>query len=232
MKKYSHTILIGLLCITLLLFSERGMKVVKRVIGTNKDINNPEVIVIDPGHGGRDPGKVGINQALEKDVNLAIGMKLKMFLEQNGYHVIMTRTEDVGLYEESDSNKKSADLRKRVEIIESNFPIIAVSIHQNSFSESKYRGAQVFYHEKSSNGKTLAEILQNQIKETLKDGNKREAKANSNYYMLRKVSCPLTIVECGFLSNEEEARLLTNELYQEKMAWSIHLGIIQYLNNR
>lgn len=232
MKKYSHIILLGILCITLLIFSEKGMEVVRRVIGYNKLMNDSKVIALDPGHGGRDPGKVGVNQILEKDINLAIGLKVKTFLEQKGYRVIITRTEDVGLYEETDSNKKTADLRKRVEIIESNAPILAVSIHQNSFQQAKYRGAQVFYHEKSSNGKKLAQTLQKQLKETLKDGNKREAKSNGEYYMLRKVSCPLTIVECGFLSNEEEARLLADERYQEKIAWAIHMGIVQYINQR
>lgn len=230
MKRYSYIICLGIFCVVLLLFSERGREVVKKVTGQNKERDYSKVIVIDPGHGGRDPGKVGVNQVLEKDINLAIGLKVKVFLEQKGYDVVLTREEDVGLYQESDKNKKAADLRKRVEIIEESQSLLAVSIHQNSFHEGRYKGAQVFYHQKSSKGKLLAQILQKQIKDTVKDDNQREAKANGDYYMLRKVSCPLIIVECGFLSNEEEAKKLADELYQEKMAWAIYLGIVQYIN--
>lgn len=187
-------------------------------------------IIVDAGHGGFDPGKVGTNNALEKDINLAIAKKLQVLLEQNDINVIMTREDDNGLYQESDSNKKNADLRKRVEIINSSDAVIAVSIHQNSFPEESQKGAQVFYHQKSPEGKMLAEILQEQVKETIADGNHRVAKSNESYYMLKKTECPLVIVECGFLSNWKEADLLINEAYQDKMAWAIHLGIMNYLN--
>lgn len=187
-------------------------------------------IVIDPGHGGRDPGKVGVNGALEKDVNLAIALKLKDLLEQNDINVIMTRTEDIGLYSETDSNKKRVDLNKRVEIINNSDAAFAISIHQNSFSQENVKGAQVFYHIQSEEGRVLAGILQEQIKETINDGNHRKAKSNTNYYMLKHTLCPLVIVECGYLSNWTEAKLLVDEDYQEKMAWAIHLGILKYLN--
>ncbi|WP_167957714.1 N-acetylmuramoyl-L-alanine amidase [Anaerosporobacter faecicola] len=187
-------------------------------------------VILDAGHGGFDPGKIGVNNALEKDINLIITKKLKFLLEANDVQVIMIREEDKGLYQESDSNKKSADLKKRVEIINSSDAVIAVSIHQNSFPEEKYKGAQVFYHNKSPEGKILAEMLQEQIKKTINDGNNRLAKSNESYYMLKKTECPLVIVECGFLSNWSEADLLTTESYQDKMAWSIHLGILSYLN--
>jgi N-acetylmuramoyl-L-alanine amidase len=186
--------------------------------------------VIDPGHGGRDPGKVGVNGALEKDVNLAIALKLKDLLEQNDINVIMTRTEDIGLYSETDSNKKRVDLNKRVEIINNSDAAFAISIHQNSFSQENVKGAQVFYHIQSEEGRVLAGILQEQIKETINDGNHRKAKSNTNYYMLKHTLCPLVIVECGYLSNWTEAKLLVDEDYQEKMAWAIHLGILKYLN--
>jgi len=187
-------------------------------------------IVIDPGHGGRDPGKVGVNGALEKDINLAISLKLRDLLEENGINVIMTRTEDEGLYSESDSNKKRADLNKRIEIINSSNPLFAISIHQNSFTQESVKGAQVFYYSQSDQGKKLAVILQEQIKEYLKDGNHRKAKANTNYYMLKHTSCPLVIVECGYLSNQREAALLTDPEYQDKMARAIYLGIKKYLD--
>ncbi|WP_243456522.1 N-acetylmuramoyl-L-alanine amidase [Mobilitalea sibirica] len=188
------------------------------------------VIVIDPGHGGRDPGKVGVNKALEKDINLNIAFKLKALLELNDIKVIMTREEDIGLYSETDSNKKMADLRKRIEIIHSSKADIAISIHQNSFTQEYVKGAQVFYHSQSDAGRRLSIIIQEQIKEALKDDNHRKAKSNSNYYMLKKTECPLVIVECGYMSNQKEAALLIDEAYQEKLAWGIHMGIMKYIN--
>jgi len=187
-------------------------------------------VVIDPGHGGRDPGKVGVNGALEKDINLAIALKLKNLLEQNDVRVIMTRTEDTGLYSENDSNKKKSDLDKRIDIINSSGALFAFSIHQNSFSQSGVKGAQVFYHSQSEQGRKLAEILQKQLIETIDDGNRRKAKSNTSYYLLKHTTCPLVIVECGYLSNHREAELLLDEEYQEKMAWAIHLGIMQWIS--
>ena len=187
-------------------------------------------VVLDAGHGGVDPGKVGVAGTLEKELNLEIVYRVKRLLEQNNVCVVLTRESDAGLYTETDSNKKSADMRKRIEIINEEAPALVVSIHQNSYTSPSCKGAQVFYYENSETGKALAELLQNVIKETLADGNTREAKANSSYYMLKKSVYTSVIVECGFLSNPEEEALLLTEEYQEKIAWAIHLGILQYLN--
>jgi N-acetylmuramoyl-L-alanine amidase len=199
-------------------------------VSSDRVEEKPITIVIDPGHGGRDPGKVGVNNALEKDVNLSIALKLKDLLEQNDIKIIMTREEDIGLYSESDSNKKRADLNARVGIIKDSGADLAVSIHQNSFTEEYVKGAQVFFHSESQQGKLLAEIMQAQIIKTIADDNHRKAKPNSNYYMLTKTECPLVIVECGYMSNIREAALLINEDYQEKMAYAIHLAILRYIN--
>jgi len=188
-----------------------------------------EIIVIDPGHGGVDPGKVGVNNALEKDINLAVSLKLAECLQKKGYQIVLTREEDVGLYSEGDSNKKRADMAKRVALISEASPAVAVSIHQNSFTQESSKGAQVFYHPQSAEGKRLAEIMQDTIKEFVKDENQRAAKANDSYYMLKKTTCPLIIVECGFMSNYEEAELLVTEAYQQKMAEAIAEGIERFL---
>lgn len=232
-KKYFSVFFLLLIILARIIASGQSVKVMRSLI-QERGINKGEdkvIIVIDPGHGGRDPGKVGVNNALEKDINLAISLRLKDLLELNNIHVIMTRTEDEGLYSEMDSNKKRADLNKRVEIINSSNSIFAVSIHQNSFSQESIKGAQVFYHSQSDQGRILATTLQEQLKETIKDGNHRKAKSNSDYYMLKHTDCPLVIVECGYLSNRTEAALLVDEEYQEKMAWAIHLGIMKHLNN-
>lgn len=231
-KKYFSIFFLLLIFIAQLLTSEKSVKVMRNIFQEDETERKEAkvTIVIDPGHGGRDPGKVGINGALEKDINLAIALRLKDLLEQNDINVILTRTEDVGLYSESDSNKKRVDLNKRIEIINTINPIFAVSIHQNSFSQESIKGAQMFYNAQSEQGKLLAQTLQDQVKETIKDGNHRKAKSNTSYYMLKHTSCPLVVIECGYLSNQTESALLIQEEYQEKMAWAIHLGIIKHIN--
>lgn len=190
------------------------------------------VVVIDAGHGGMDPGKVGVNQAYEKDINLAIAQKLKEDLEAEEVQVVMSREEDAGLYQESSSNKKLEDMKNRVLLIHETQPDCAVSIHQNSYTEASVSGAQVFYYEDSVEGKKLAEILQEKLSGVMEQESRREAKGNTSYYLLKKTDCPLTIVECGFLSNPREAELLTQEDYQEKMAEAICGGILEYLEQK
>lgn len=195
------------------------------------DNDNKVTIVIDAGHGGFDPGKIGINHALEKDINLSIATKLKKLLEQNNILVVMTRTDGNGLYRQSDSDKKHVDMKKRVSIINSSDALFAISIHQNSFTEESSKGAQIFYYEASQEGKILAETIQERMKLYLNDGNHRLARPNSSYYLLRYTHCPLAIVECGFLSNRREAELLCKDDYQDKIAWAIYLGISEYIDN-
>lgn len=232
MKKYFSVIFLILVLLASILTSDRSIKVMKNIfhVDSKEKEEKQLVIVIDPGHGGRDPGKVGINNAFEKDINLSIAFKLKCLLELNDIKVIMTREEDVGLYSESDSNKKIADLNNRIKLIHSNNADLVVSIHQNSFTQENVKGAQVFYYSRSDQGKRLAEMIQAQLKKTINDGNHRKAKANSDYYMLTRSKCPIVIAECGYMSNRTEAELLLDEEYQEKMAWGIHLAVLQFIN--
>ncbi len=189
------------------------------------------VLVLDAGHGAFDPGKVGVNGAKEKDINLSIAQKLRGYLEAAGFTVHMTRESDDALYKEGDSNKKSADMKSRIRTMEEKQPEFAVSIHQNSFTQESSFGAQVFYFGNSAEGKLLAQYLQTTIKTVIADENHREPKANESYYLLKKSPCPMVIVECGFLSNAREAELLVTEEYQDKMAWAICLGIVEYCKN-
>lgn len=187
-------------------------------------------IVVDAGHGGIDPGKVGVNNALEKDINLAIALKLERNLKENGINVVMTRRDDNGLYKETDSNKKVRDMKNRLAIIEEAKPVLAVSIHQNSYPDASVSGVQVFYYKDSVKSKEAAEIMQAQLIKTLKPEKERTAKDNSSYYLLKKTSVPIMIIECAFMSNPTEANLLTQEAYQERVAWGIYMGIMQYIN--
>ena len=187
-------------------------------------------IVLDPGHGGFDPGKVGTAGTLEKDINLAISLKLKEILVKSGYTVTMTRQKDEALCEQNASRKKVSDLNTRLDLIQREEPELTVSIHQNSYSAGT-KGAQVFYYSQSEEGHRLARVLQETLKEEIGDGNHRVEKANDSYYMLKKSQGPFVIVECGFLSNPEEEKLLNSEDYQKKMAKALAEGIEKFLYN-
>lgn len=189
-------------------------------------------IVIDAGHGGSDPGKVGINNALEKDINLALALKLKEVLEKEDLEIILTRESDSGLYSESSTNKKAEDMQKRCQIITDANPLFTVSLHQNSYPSPEIKGAQVFYYGQSTSGKELADILQTSLIANVDPENKRVAKANESYYLLKKTPTPTVIVECGFLSNPQEAELLLSSDYQDKLVNAIYLGIMEYLEKQ
>ncbi len=217
----------GLLMVSMLVV---GRETARYVLGTQAKIGRAEpCVVIDAGHGGIDPGKVGINGTLEKDINLQIARKVKLFLEANDVRVIMTRDTEEGLYDADASNKKVQDMKRRIDRIDEATPVLAVSIHQNSYPEEYVHGAQVFYYSGSLEGKRLAEILQSQLVKKADPENRRQVKANDSYYLLKKTGVPIVIVECGFLSNQAEAEKLGTEEYQEKLAWAIHMGILQYL---
>lgn len=185
-----------------------------------------KVIIVDPGHGGFDPGKPGIAGEDEKDLNLKISLKLRDYLEQAGAIVIMTRTTDDDVDGVDGMKHKSKDMVERKKLAAGGD--ILVSIHQNSFTQQSVKGAQIFYNSQSEKGKALAESIQKSIKEYADPQNKRAAKSNTNYYVLRATEIPAIIVECGFLTNPEEEKLLNSEAYQDKIAWSIYLGIIKY----
>lgn len=191
-----------------------------------------KTIVIDVGHGGEDPGKVGIGGVLEKDLNLQIAQKVRKRLEADGYRVVMTRETDVGLYEEGTANKKAQDLQNRCRIIEETDPACTVSIHQNSYTDSAVCGPQVFYYTHSREAEQLAATLQSCINEDLAIERPRTQKENSTYYILKRSVSVTAIVECGFITNPLEAKLLMDETYQEKMAAAICRGIREYLDGK
>lgn len=186
-------------------------------------------IVIDAGHGGPDPGKVSETGTLEKDINLKIALYLKEILESQNMNIIMTRTEDKDLATETNKRKLS-DIKERVKLMENSNADMVISIHQNSYPDADVYGAQCFYPTESEEGKKLAAVIQNQIIMSTNQTKIREIKDNNDYYLLKHSSTPIVIVECGFLSNPAEEQLLLTDEYQRKMAWSIYLGIQQYLN--
>ncbi len=196
--------------------------------GTDDRWKDGITVAVDAGHGGVDSGKVGVNNALEKEINLAIAGRLKALLEEEGIAVVMTREGDGGLYDEGESNKKQQDMKRRCARINESDALLAVSIHQNSYTDPSVKGPQVFFYENSAGGKKLASILQTSLNETLKIERPRECRANDSYYLLRKTEVPTVIAECGFLSSPDEAEKLVMSDYQEKVAQALCDGILEY----
>lgn len=196
----------------------------------NAEENN-KVIVIDPGHGGIDGGAKSENGVIEKDINLSISLKTKAALESKGYKVIMTRSEDVGLYTEGKKvrEKKIEDLGNRVKIKKENKCDAFISIHQNMFPQKNCKGAQVWSANNEPSQK-LGKIIQQKFKEEVDQNNKREAKvAKKEYKILNDgYEGASVIVECGFLSNPEECELLGKEDYQNKIANTLANAIDEY----
>ena len=187
------------------------------------------------GHGGFDGGAVANDGTVEKDINLNITLALEKMLKQSGFKVIMTRTDDSST--ESDSNdkiarKKKSDLNNRLKLMEQYDDAVFISIHLNKFTTSAARGSQIFYSSEIDNSKTLADLIQNSIVEKIQPDNTRVNKqSTSSPYILHNASVPAVIVECGFLSNKAELELLKNEEYQNKMAFCIYCGILDFYSN-
>lgn len=230
MKNKLELAMAVLILIAAAILGRQGARLVSAAQQETVRDKNAYQVVIDVGHGGIDSGKVSPEGVLEKDVNLVIAGKLGALLEQSDVTVVYTRESDTGLYQESDSNKKVADLQNRCALIEKTDPACTVSIHQNSYSSPEVRGAQVFYYGQSQEGRTLAEQIQQSLISRVDPDNHRQAKANDSYYLLNRTVSPTVIVECGFLSCPQEASLLIDDAYQDRIAWAIHMGIMEYLN--
>lgn len=191
-------------------------------------------ILIDPGHGGIDQGASGDMKIGEAPINLAISEKLMSFLEGSGFVVEMSRYTDSGLYTELSGTiraKKNEDLKNRVEIINNSDADLVLSIHLNSFPQKQYYGAHVFYQKNNEiTTKIAADIIQDSMKNILDKNNKRVPQIKKDIKIMDDTTVPLVLIECGFLSNNEEERKLISDDYQEKTAWAIYLGVLKYFN--
>ncbi len=200
-------------------------KLSKQVVALHR---NKTTIVIDVGHGGSDPGKVGIQGIKEKDVNLAIARYLKDYLIAEDYTVYMTRETDQGLYDESVSNKKKSDLSNRIQFLQKKNASCMISIHQNSYPDTIQHGAQTFYYEGREEDKNFAQYVQDSLL-AFDPSNTRQIKSNTSYYILKNAQVPSILIECGFLSNPEETANLTDPNYQKQIAYAIAIGTCRYL---
>ena len=220
------TLLFILICILIFFKSYHKVKEIYLPI-TNK------IIGIDPGHGGVDPGAVSKSGIKEEDLNLKIALKLKRFIEHSGGIAVLTRDSDEGLY--TDRSKtlrqmKTEDLKNRKALIEGADCEIFITIHLNSFTKSRYCGAQTFYSENIPDSQKLAYIIQDELKNVLNKNNDRVPSINEEVYLITAMQIPSVLVEAGFLSNQDEEKLLNTAEYQEKIAWSMYVGIMKYFS--
>ncbi len=194
---------------------------------------NNKVVVLDAGHGKPDEGAQSSKGTTEAETNLKIVLKVQTLLEQSGATVILTRSDENAIYDldkKTLREKKISDIHNRVKIGNESSADIFVSIHLNKIPQQQYWGWQTFYNEKDEQSNKLANNLQNSLNNSIQKDNKRVPLKIENIYIMKHVEIPISIVECGFLSNpEEEAQLLDNN-YQDKLAWGIYIGIMDYFN--
>ena len=188
------------------------------------------VVVLDAGHGAPDYGTESATGVTEQEINLDVTLKLQALLEQSGTKVILTRSDDNGIYEvdkDSIRSKKVSDMKNRVYIGNNSDADIYVSIHMNYYADSQYSGWQTFYQSNSEKSKRLATIIQQALNENIK-ANRRQSMAIKGAYIMDKVTIPAIIVECGFLSNAHDVQKLVTDDYQSKLAWGVYIGIQKY----
>lgn len=222
-----------LLAAFIISFSIVAFQQIRLASADNYSVENVPVIIIDAGHGGEDGGAVGIDGTAEKDLNLSISLKLNEILSAMGYQTRMVRTTDTSIHNaDADTvrERKVSDIHNRAAIMNEYENCIYVSIHQNKYSGSSIWGAQTFYSPNNEESKELAQLIQASIANNVQPDNKRVIKqSGTNIYVLYNATKPAVMVECGFVSNANELEKLKDEEYQNKMAFAISNGIINYL---
>ena len=232
-----NAVLSVVLVLAILLSSAVSYIIKKKVIDSIPTISENsgkcKTVILDAGHGGEDCGAIGATGVYEKDLNMDISLSVGKMLCDNGYNVIYTRTEDKLLYTDAENVKgirKISDLKNRVKIAEQNPDAIFVSIHMNSFGDSKYSGLQVYYGVKNDLSCSLAKSVQTAVHDMLQPENNRKIKQGNNIYLLENINLPSVLIECGFLSNKAECEKLSEKEYQKSLSFSIVCGIIEYMS--
>ncbi len=229
MKKWAA---VYALTAVLVLVISLGTRDVITVWSESAPIDREHVIVIDPGHGGEDGGASSCTGALESGINLQISLKLQDLFQLLGHHVVMIRTTDTSVYTKGETlaQKKMSDLKRRVEIVNETPEAILISIHQNTFSQEKYCGAQVFYGD-APGSKELAQMLQSAFTSTINPESNRKCKKSQGVYLMEHVKPTAVLIECGFLSNIQEEALLRNGEYQKNICCVICAVVSQFVSN-
>ena len=234
MSKLTKKIIFGIISLVIVIVSVIEVKTASEEVIKIMPITN-KTIIVDAVHGGIDPGSMTDDQSVkEKDVNLKITKKVKELLEASGAMVILTRNDDTSLYTEQAGKtirqKYNENLKNRKKIIQESSADMFISIHLNKFQESKYYGAQTFYPAGKEDDKQLATYIQGELKRVVDKTNNRKIKSTNDIYLIKDNEIPSTLIECGFLSNDKEAKLLNDEEYQDRIAWSIYVGIQKYFS--
>lgn len=208
-------------------------RITERALPASAVPSEKPVIVLDAGHGGLDSGAVGATGVLEKDVNLSVVLALRDMLELSGFEVVLTRDEDISIYDPGVTgirNQKLNDMDNRLKIIQSYPESIFLCVHQNNFTDPQYFGGQMFYNNNNPKNRTLAQIMQNKFAE-LQPGNDREIKlSGEELFLLKSNKNPSLMIECGFLSNPDEEALLSTWEYRQKVAFTIYGGVMEFLD--
>ena len=226
MKKYSSILLSAVVIILSLLFCR-----IQKTSSDNIVLNELPIIIIDAGHGGEDGGAVANDGTVEKDLNLDIALKLNDIMSVMGYKTHLIRTTDTAIHSYGDTirQRKISDIKNRFAIMNKYDDCIYVSIHQNKFNDTGVHGAQTFYSPNNNESRVLADFIQKSISSQLQKENRRVIKkSGTDIYLLYNATKPTVMVECGFVSNDNELKKLKDNDYQNKMAISIALGIINY----
>ncbi len=221
---YAATILLTL---TLTALGSRAVTVISQSLPPDRE----HCFIIDPGHGGVDGGATSCTGKLESAFNLEISLRLRDLLHFMGYDTKMIRTEDISIYTEGETiaQKKMSDLKERVRICNQTDGSILLSIHQNTFSDSRYAGAQVFYPA-TEGSEELAKVLQSNLVAILNPGSNRNAQMAKGVYLMEHISCPGILIECGFLSNPEEEAKLRSPEYQKALCCVIASTAVEFIN--
>ena len=239
LKKRRLSVILMAVVIILVILISASISVVTKLLGEElylkaaTDASSDKIVIIDPGHGGEDCGAIGENGVYEKDLNLAVALLVGEYLQEQGYAVVFTRTEDKLLdrpEEDIKGSRKISDLKNRCKVAEDYPSAVFVSIHMNTFGDKKYSGAQV-YHSSSEGSYHLATAIQSSISKDLQPDNKRTVKNGKGLYLLENIPNDCVIVECGFLSNKDECEKLSQKEYQKQLSFSIVCGIIEYMKD-
>lgn len=229
MKKRWAVIYFMWISITLMMIF--GTEKVSQVMSQERMISRTHCVILDAGHGGIDGGAVSCTGKLESAINLEIALKLEPLFRLMGYDTRMIRREDISIHTGGDTiaQKKISDLKERVRVVNETPGGILLSIHQNTFQDSRYSGAQVFYAQ-TEGSRELADAVQQRLVYTLDPSNERKCKPSAGVYLMEHVERPGILVECGFLSNLREESMLRDERYQKKLSAAVATAVCALLN--
>lgn len=226
-------LLFGGCCFLIMASALSAVMRVARTAATAMAAGGGVTVIVDPGHGGEDGGAVGVENIVEKDINLTISLTLRDLLVLNGFDTVMTREVDMSIHDagvKGTKKQKTSDLHNRLAFQSQYQNPIFISIHQNKFGDASSNGTQVFYGSKNPDSEALAKTVQGNVVEMLQPGNKRlTKKGEKNLYLIFEAKCPAVLIECGFLSNPTEAKKLTDENYQSQLAFATLRSVIDYL---